>query len=87
MDKIQEFHLQRVVDESGISGTGVVARGCVLPSGLAVMEWLSFHSSVTFFRQLSDIEAIHGHDGKTLVVMGPPPVTPKKTKKKESKTV
>lgn len=72
MDKIQEFHLVRIEDETGISGTGMVARGVVLPSGAVVMEWQTFHSSICYYKNLSDVESIHGHNGKTKVVMGPP---------------
>lgn len=60
MDKFQEFYLQRNEDVSGTSGTGIVARGIVFPSG----------------------KAIHGHGGKTLVILGTPKVN-KPRKKKE----
>lgn len=83
MDTIKEFHLVRVEDESGISGTGVVARGVILPSGSVCMEWSTFHSSICLYKNISDVEAIHGHHGKTLVIMGPPVVSkPKRSKKK-----
>ena len=82
MDKFQEFHLVRIEDETGISGTGVVARGCVLPSGAVVMEWQTFHSSICIYKTLTDVEAIHGHNGKTLLVMGPPKAEKKGRKKK-----
>jgi hypothetical protein len=72
MDKIQEFYLQRNEDESGVSGTGVVARGVVLPSGFCVLEWQTATSSVALYKSLVDLEAIHGHHGKTKVVLGTP---------------
>jgi len=85
MDKFQEFHLVRIEDETGVSGTGVVARGVVFPSGRVVMEWQTFHSSICHYNNLNDIEAIHGHHGKTKVVMGcpPDPFAVKKTRKKK----
>lgn len=85
MDTIKEFYLQRVEDETGISGTGVVARGVILPSGICVMEWCTFHSSITHYKNFADIETLHGHHGKTLVVMGAPPseVKPKKKRKND----
>lgn len=84
MDTIKEFHLVRIEDESGISGTGVVARGVVLPSGAVVLEWQTFHSSICVYKNIGDVEAIHGHGGKTKVVMGPPIVEkPKRGKKKK----
>lgn len=72
-DKFKEFYLRRIEDESGVSGTGVVARGMVFPSGAVVMEWQTFHSSICLYKNISDVESIHGHNGKTLVVMGSPP--------------
>ena len=84
MDTIKEFYLQRVEDESGISGTGVVARGVILPSGSVCLEWSTFHSSICIYKNISDVEAIHGHNGKTLVIMGVPKVP--KTRKKKNET-
>ena len=85
MDSIKEFFLMRVVDETGISGTGMVARGVVMPSGLAVMEWQTFHSSVAIYKNIADVEAIHGHNGKTLLMMGKPPAETEKPKKGKRK--
>lgn len=87
MDTFKEFYLQRVEDESGVSGTGVVARGVVLPSGKVVLEWQTFHTSLCIYQNIQDVEAIHGHHGKTLVIMGSPdkedkPKTKRKTKAK-----
>jgi hypothetical protein len=85
LDTIKEFHLVRIVDETGISGTGIVARGVVLPSGAVCMEWVTFHSSICIYKNIGDVEQIHGHNGKTQLVMGPPPVMkkPRKSKKKK----
>lgn len=69
LDQMQEFYLMRDEDVSGTSGTGVVARGVVLPSGKAVLEWTSFHTSIALYNNLQDVEAIHGHGGKTKVVL------------------
>jgi hypothetical protein len=80
MEKIQEFYLNRLEDESGVSGTGVVARGVILPSGKCVLEWSTFHSSVAIYANLGDVEIIHGHDGKTQVIIG----TPKPPRKRKS---
>lgn len=80
IDKFQEFYLVRIEDETGISGTGLVARGVVFPSGRVVMEWQTFHSSICHYNNINDIEAIHGHNGKTKVVMG----APKEPKKKKA---
>jgi len=82
--KIQPFYLNREVDESGISGTGIVAVGVVLPSGICILEWTTFHSSIGYYKNVADVEAIHGHGGLTKVMMGEVP-TPKKTSKKKKK--
>lgn len=72
MDTFKEFYLQRIEDDSGVSGTGIVARGVIFPSGKAVLEWQTFHTSLAIYQNIQDVEAIHGHHGKTLVVMGSP---------------
>ena len=72
MDKIKHFYLKRTEDISGTSGTGIVARGVVLPDGQCVLQWLTFHSSTAIYKNIDDVEKIHGHNGKTLVIMGDP---------------
>lgn len=62
------FYLKRSEDESGVSGTGVVATGVLFPSGKAVLEWLTFHSSIGVYQNIEDVTKIHGHNGKTVVV-------------------
>lgn len=83
-----EFYLERISDETGISGVGIVARGVILPSGAVVMEWQTFHSSICYYKNIADVEAIHGHGGKTVLVIGSPPdpnaPVKKKRKKKEA---
>ena len=34
------------------------------------MTWLTGHKSVAFYPSLEEVEAIHGHDGKTKIVTG-----------------
>ncbi len=78
VSKFKEFHLVRTEDVHGVSGTGVVARGILFPKdSKAVVEWESDFDTITIFGSLEEVEAIHGHEGKTKVVMGPP-----KTKRK-----
>lgn len=72
MVDIREFYLNRIEDESGISGTGVVARGVILPSGSVVLEWQTFYSSIAIYKSIEAVEQIHGHHGKTIIVMGSP---------------
>ena len=82
MDRIQHFYLERLEDESGVSGIGIVGRGVVLPSGACVLEWQTFHSSIAIYKNIADVEAIHGHGGKTRVVIGDPVKTKTRKKKK-----
>jgi len=66
---LQSFYLLREVDASGVSGVGIVAMGTILPSGKCCLEWTSFHTSVALYNNIQDVELIHGHDGKTKIVL------------------
>ena len=85
MVDIKPFYLKRNEDESGVSGTGVVARGVILPSGHCVLEWCTFTSSIAIYKSINDLEEIHGHNGKTEIVMGEPPK--KKGRKAKSTSI
>jgi len=65
------FYLKRGEDESGISGTGRVAQGFIFDNGKVAVTWLSEHPSVTVYDNIGEVTAIHGHGGKTEVVMEP----------------
>ena len=65
------FYLKRVEDESGVSGTGRVAQGFIFDNGKVAVTWLSEHPSVTIYDSIGEVRAIHGHGGKTEVVMEP----------------
>ena len=67
--KIREFYLERLEDASGISGTGIVARGVALPSGKMVLEWITNKAPISqaFYDSPEALLEIHGHDGKTLL--------------------
>lgn len=67
--KIIPFYVFRNVDVSGNSGRGIVAEGVIFSNGKCVMQWLHDISSVAFFNSVSDLMAIHGHGGKTVVLM------------------
>lgn len=64
------FNLVRDVDETGISGTGVVAGGVLFPDGVVALRWYSeWPTSVVFHdRGIEAVEAVHGHGGKTRIV-------------------
>lgn len=63
------FFLQRHEDASGVSGTGRVAEGVVFDNGWCALTWLTPHTSVAFYTSLDEVSAIHGHDGKTEIVL------------------
>lgn len=63
------FKLNRVEDETGVSGIGEVAGGVIFPDGRVVMRWFTQTASTAFYDSISDVEEIHGHGGKTQVVL------------------
>lgn len=67
---MKPFWLQRVEDESGVSGVGLVAEGVIFSNGWCALTWLTEHTSVAFYQGIEEVEAIHGHDGKTKIVTG-----------------
>ena len=67
---MKPFWLERVQDESGVSGVGLVAEGVVFSNGCCALTWLTKHTSVAFYQSVEEVEAIHGHNGKTKIVLG-----------------
>jgi hypothetical protein len=68
--QMKPFWLERVEDESGVSGVGLVAEGVVFSNGWCALTWLTEHTSVAFYQSIEEVAAIHGHDGKTKIVIG-----------------
>jgi hypothetical protein len=66
--QIATFHLLRLQDESGVSGTGWVAEGAVFSNGWAVLVWPTDTPSLNFYPSIEDVEAIHGHGGQTRII-------------------
>lgn len=64
---MKQFYLDRIVDETGISGTGVVAEGVEFSDGRCCLRWLTKFTSFCFYDNREAVIAIHGHNGKTLV--------------------
>jgi hypothetical protein len=66
----RRFVLDRKVDETGVSGTGVVAEGVEFSDGTVALRWTSdWPTSVVFHdRGLESIYAVHGHNGKTELI-------------------
>lgn len=65
---IRKFHLWRDRDETGVSGTGKIAEGCVFSNGWVSLVFLTQVSSLAFYSCIEDVEFIHGHKGSTRVV-------------------
>lgn len=63
----QRFELVRREDDTGISGTGVVAYGLLFPDGRAVLRWDAKVNSTVLYDSIADLETIHGHGGKTVI--------------------
>jgi hypothetical protein len=69
---MRRFHFERNEDASGVSGCGRVAEGVVFTNGKVAIEWLTAHSSTALYDSLSDVELIHGHEGRTKIVFDDP---------------
>lgn len=67
----RRFELHRDVDETGISGTGIVAEGVEFTDGVVCLRWLTeWPSSVVHYeRGMDSVRAVHGHNGKTRIVI------------------
>ncbi len=63
------FHFYRSEDQTGISGTGLVAEGVQLTNGWCVLRWMTHHSSLCFYQSLEQVRAIHSHGGKTEILV------------------
>lgn len=62
------FVLVRNEDETGISGTGMVAEGVEFTDGRCAMRWLTKTASTGLYDNIDQIVEIHGHGGKTEVI-------------------
>lgn len=65
---MRRFALNRLEDETGVSGTGVVADGVVFEDGTTVLRWRTMGGSTAIYDSVQHLESIHGHGGKTVVV-------------------
>ena len=70
VDLPRTFVLYRKVDDSGVSGTGVVCWGVEFPDGKVVTRWcVEGHNAQTaVFDSIADVEDIHGHNGHTVIL-------------------
>lgn len=61
------FELVRYRDLSGVSGTGVVAEGCVFTDGSVALRWRGTNPATAVWPDLDSVLAVHGHEGATEV--------------------
>jgi hypothetical protein len=67
---MRKFYLIRHEDVHNNSGTGVVAQGVIFDQGMGAMTWLTDEPTVTtFVRGIRGVKKLHGHDGKTEVII------------------
>ena len=64
---MRRFHLMRVKDVSGVSGTGRVASGIEFEDGQTVLSWLGQFHSLEIHPSAEQLLAIHGHGGATTI--------------------
>ena len=62
------FWLNRIEDETGVSGDGIVAEGVEFTDGTCVLRWLTATASTAAYLSIADVESIHGHGGKTQII-------------------
>lgn len=65
---MRKFKLFRIVDETGVSGSGIVAEGTEYDTGDCVMYWLTTVGTTVISTNLRKIAFISGHRGKTRVI-------------------
>lgn len=65
---MRRFILERLEDETGVSGTGVVAEGVEFWDGTCALRWKTKHRCSAIYDSILVLEAIHGHGGKTKVI-------------------
>jgi hypothetical protein len=65
---MRKFTLFRDIDESGVSGAGIVAEGVRFTNGKCVLNWLTKHTSLGIYDSIESLEQIHGHNGKTRII-------------------
>jgi hypothetical protein len=73
------FQLRRTEDETGVSGTGIVAEGVEFDNGKVALTWLAnpMLTSVAVYDRMDDVILIHGHGGKTRIeIIGGGQITP-----------
>ena len=63
----RRFKLARLVDVTGISGTGVVAVGVQFPDGHVHMQWVTGIPNITQALNMANLIAVHCHEGNSII--------------------
>jgi len=61
------FILDRIVDVTKVSGTGIVAEGFEASDGTVFLRWLSDTPSSVIYDDIRHVELVHGHNGASLI--------------------
>jgi hypothetical protein len=66
---MKTFYMLRHEDIHNNSGTGVVAEGVIFDDGSGAFTWLTDIKTVTVFMKISEVKRLHGHEGRTEIVI------------------
>ncbi len=66
MSEPRRFLLDRIIDPTGVSGTGIVAEGVEFTDGSVAIRWRGYRPSTAVWARLADALAVHGHNGSTV---------------------
>jgi predicted RNase H-like HicB family nuclease len=69
---MMKFSFNRIEDASGVSGVGLVAEGALFSNGKCSLCWLTDTSSIAIYESLDHVMQIHGHGGKTQLILESP---------------
>ena len=64
---MRKFKVLRLEDVNGHSGIGYVAEGVIFTDGEVVMRWTTATPSTAIYRNIAEMESLHGHEGRTLI--------------------
>ena len=53
------FYMNRLSDVTGVSGTGRVVSGVIMPSGKVLLEWQSPHQTIGIYDNIQQFLTIH----------------------------
>jgi hypothetical protein len=61
--------LRRYKDVSNVSGTGDIAELAIASDGRVAVFWPEPNPSVAFWPSIEAVIKVHGHEGKTVVII------------------